>query len=110
MANITGHGLRKLMRAERDLTYVINELPDPQEEFSLIQEVSGNDDEEMHGTFNMGGGYGFYIPKKDVETASLIARQNGYNPLDAGYVTQGPRQVIIKPKNLVYKAKTLGVR
>ena len=40
MVNITGHGWRKLMRADRDFTYTIDSVPAPQPEFSYIQSVS----------------------------------------------------------------------
>ena len=37
ISNITGHGIRKIMRAKRDFTYVIEQLFDPQEIFLFIQ-------------------------------------------------------------------------
>lgn len=109
MVNVTGHGWRKLMRATKDFTYVINILPEVQEEFSLIQKVSGNDDREMYGNFNMGAGFAIYVPEKDVNTVREISIQkHNLTALNAGYVKEGPKQVVIEPKKLRFKE--LGVR
>lgn len=111
MVNITGHGWRKLMRANRDLSYIIDQVPHPQPVFRLIQEQSGNDDAEMYGNFNMGAGLAIFMPDKDVELAQKIAMEKyRWQSGKAGQVESGPRQVVIKPKNLVYQGETLGVR
>jgi len=36
MVNITGHGWRKLMRAKRDFSYIIEKVPEPQPVFKFI--------------------------------------------------------------------------
>ena len=111
MVNITGHGWRKLMRATRDFTYVINGVPTPQPIFEFIQQQSGNDDSEMYGNFNMGAGFAIFLPQADVEKAIEIARDNhSMDALNAGVVQEGHRQVIIQPKNLKYSSETLEVR
>jgi phosphoribosylformylglycinamidine cyclo-ligase len=111
MVNITGHGWRKLMRASRDLSYVIDEIPEPQPVFKLIQEKSDNDDREMYGNFNMGAGFAIFMPKESVAIVQEIAR-NRYrlNSGQFGQIENGRRQVIIVPKNIEYKGETLGVR
>lgn len=110
MVNITGHGFRKIMRANRDFSYVIENLPTPQAEFELIQKESGNSDEEMYGNFNMGAGFAIMLPKSDVEKAQKIAEENGFKSWNAGEVKEGEKQVVIKVKNIVFKAESLGVR
>ena len=45
-----------------------------------------------------------------MEKAQQIVQKNGLESLDAGYIEQGERQVIIKPKNLTYKGETLDLR
>ncbi|MBI4129780.1 phosphoribosylformylglycinamidine cyclo-ligase [Candidatus Roizmanbacteria bacterium] len=105
MVNITGHGWMKLMRANREFTYVIDHIPQPQPVFQFIQEQSHNTDTTMYETFNMGAGFALYMPEKDVADAQQIALDNhSLQTLRAGHVVEGPRQVIIKPKNIVYKA------
>ena len=111
MVNITGHGWRKLMRANRDLSYVIDKIPNPQPVFKFIQEQSGNDDTEMYGNLNMGAGFAIFMPKESVAAAQEIAKEkHGFNSWQAGYIKEGQKQVIIKPKNIIYKSGDLGVR
>ncbi len=107
---ISGHGLRKVMRAKGDLTYVIEKLFDPQEIFLFIQKHAGLSDTDAYDTYNMGQDYVIFVSQKDVELAQKIIKKNNFQSLDAGYVEKGPRQVIIKPKNLIFKAETLDLR
>ncbi len=111
MVNITGHGWRKLMRAEKDFSYVVETVPEVPEELSVIQRISGNDDNEMYGNFNMGAGFALFILEKDVNLTRQISLQNHkLTAFKAGYVEKGEKQVFIKPKNILYKSKQLGVR
>ncbi len=111
MVNITGHGWRKLMRASRDLSYVIERVPEPQPVFRFIQKHSGNDDTEMYGNFNMGAGFAIFLPEKAVKLAQQIAiERHNLGSLKAGYVEEGQRQVVIRPKNVIFKGESLGVR
>lgn len=108
--NITGHGMRKIMRGRPNFTYMIEKLFKPQEVFTFIQKKSRLSDYEMYQTFNMGQDYALFLPAKDVAKAQTIIKKNKFISLDAGYVKKGPKQVIIKPKNLVYKGETLDLR
>ena len=111
MVNITGHGWRKLMRARKDFSYVIDQVPDPQPVFRFIQEQSRNDDREMYGNFNMGAGFAIFLPEKDAKLARKIAfKKHKLSTLKAGYIEQGQKQVVIRPKNIEFKGETLGVR
>ena len=70
MANITGHGWRKLMRyADRDFTYRMYDVPTPQPVFDFMQKESHNDDREMYGNLNMGAGFALYVPRDMVSMA-----------------------------------------
>src|SRR5581483_9973346 len=73
LSNITGHGWRKLMRAEPDLTYRMHTMPPVEPVFDFIAEQSGNDAHEMYGTFNMGAGYAIYLPQTHAAAACDIA-------------------------------------
>ena len=110
MVNITGHGWRKLMRAEQELSYVIDRIPSPQPVFHFIQEHSENDDREMYGNLNMGAGFAIYIPETGIAQAQEIAESIGFKTWLAGHIENGPRQVVIRPKNLSFQGETLGVR
>jgi len=110
ISNITGHGLRKIMRAKENFTYIIEKIINPQEVFLFIQKQARLSDEEMYGTYNMGMDYALFIPEKDVKDAQKIIAKNGFSSLDAGYVEKGERQVIIEPKKITFKAETLNLR
>ncbi len=110
LSNITGHGLRKVMRARQKYTYVLEHIFDSSELFNFIQGKAGLSDYEMYQTFNMGQDYAIFISSKNMKKAMAVVKKNGFVGLDAGYVEKGPKQVIIKAKNLVYKGETLDLR
>ncbi len=110
ISNITGHGMRKVMRARGTFTYVLEKIFEPQEVFLFIQKHANLNDYEMYETYNMGQDYAIFLPKKDMAKALKIVKQNGFEGLDAGYIKTGPRQVMIKPKNLTFKGETLNLR
>ncbi len=110
ISNITGHGLRKIMRARQNYIYVLEKIFDPQEIFLFIQKNAGLSDYEIYETYNMGMDYAIFVPEKEVVEAQKIIKENGFESIDAGYVEKGNRQVIIQQKNLVYKAESLDLR
>lgn len=110
MINITGHGWRKLMRANKDFAYIINKIPTPQPIFDFIQQHSGQSDKEMYATFNMGAGFALYLPEEQVEKAQSTAEKHNLKSWHAGIVEKGKRQVIIKPKKITFKGETLDLR
>lgn len=110
ISNITGHGWRKIMRAKQEFTYTIDSIPTPQPIFNFIQEKSNSSDSEMYGNFNMGAGYALFVSPKEVENAQEIIKNSGFSSTVAGTIQNGEKQVIIKPKNIVFKSDTLQVR
>lgn len=110
ISNITGHGMRKIMRARPQFTYVIEQVFEPQEIFSFIQKHSLLSDQEIYATYNMGQDYALFLPERDVKKAQKIIKKNGFENIEAGYVEQGAKQVVIKPKNIIFKAETLDLR
>lgn len=110
ISNITGHGMRKIMRARTNFTYVIEQVFEPQEVFKFIQKHANLTDEEIYGTFNMGQDYAIFVPEVDVKRTLEIIRKNKFKGLDAGYIEKGKRQIIVKPKNIVYDGSTLDLR
>lgn len=107
---ITGHGMRKVMRARGNFTYVLEKIFQPQEVFRFIQKHAHLDEYEMYHTYNMGQDYALFMPEKDIKKAQAIIKKNGFESLDAGYIEKGERQVIIKPKNIIFKGDSLNVR
>ncbi|MBI4080406.1 MAG: phosphoribosylformylglycinamidine cyclo-ligase [Candidatus Levybacteria bacterium] len=110
ISNITGHGLRKVMRARQTVTYVIEKLFDPQEVFLFMQKHAGLSDEEVYGTFNMGQDYAIFLAKNDVKKAQEIIQKNKFQSLDAGYVDQGKKQVILRSIGVTYTSESLDLR
>ncbi len=110
MVNITGHGWRKLMRATKEFRYVLEQIPQPQPIFDFIQKHSGSDDQEMYGNFNMGAGFAVYLPKEMAEKGLGIIKETGLNCWLAGHLEAGPKEIIIKPKNISFAGKSLTVR
>lgn len=110
ISNITGHGLRKLMRARGSFTYVVEKLFDPQMVFSFIQKHANLNDDEMYQTYNMGQDYAIFISPEDMQKAQWIVARNGFDCLDAGYVRAGERKVILENKNIVFKGESLDLR
>lgn len=110
ISNITGHGMRKVMRARQNFTYVVEKIFDPQEIFKFIQHHANLTEYEMYHTYNMGQDYAIFLPEKDIKKAQEIVKQNGFESLDVGYIEKGDRQVIIKEKNITFKGETLNLR
>lgn len=110
ISNITGHGLRKVMRARHAFTYVIEHILEPQEVFPFIQKHAGLSDRDMYETYNMGMDYALFLPEKEIKKAQKIIAKNGFESIYAGYVDKGKKQVIIKPKDLTFDGQTLDLR
>jgi phosphoribosylformylglycinamidine cyclo-ligase len=110
ISNITGHGLRKIMRGRPQFTYLVEKIFEPQEVFEFIQKNAGLSDLEMYQTYNMGMDYAIFVPEKDVQKTLKIITENKFEAIDAGVVQNGEKQVIIKPKNLTFKGDTLDLR
>lgn len=110
ISNITGHGLRKIMRARPQFTYLIEKIFEPQEIFTFIQKNAGLNDDEMYQTYNMGMDYAIFVSAKDVSKTLSIVKKNKFKALNAGVVQKGEKQVIVKPKSLIFKGETLDLR
>ncbi len=108
LSNITGHGLRKVMRADRDFTYRITALPEVSELFAFIAQALMLDDNEMYGTFNMGCGFAVYSP--DGSAVVDAAEKIGRRAWIAGTVEEGSRQVIVEPIGVTYQSEALNLR
>jgi phosphoribosylformylglycinamidine cyclo-ligase len=108
--NITGHGWRKLMRLNAEVSYIVHNLPIPGEEFCLIQTVMRQNNKQMYETFNMGGGFAIYAPSPFRKRIEGIAKEYGFKVIEAGYIEAGPRRVVIEPLQIEWTAKDLGVR
>lgn len=110
LVHITGHGWRKLMRANRTFTYRLHTVPPVPAEFSLLAEAGPVSLEEQYGTFNMGAGYAIFVPKSGVPMVRAIAKRLGMSSWDAGTVEEGVRRVIIEPLDITFSGSSFVIR
>lgn len=110
MANITGHGWRKLMRHTKEFTYRIKEIVPVPEVLSFIQQQAQMSNEEAYGNLNMGAGFAIFVSQADVQKALEIASSNNIKAYNAGVVEQGQKQVVIEPINVTFSSDSLQVR
>jgi phosphoribosylformylglycinamidine cyclo-ligase len=97
ISHVTGHGLLKLMRPSKALTYRIERLPDVPEVLAFLVERAGLDAHAAYSTFNMGSGYALYCPPGGGQEIVDVAAELGLAAVLAGHVEKGPRQVVIEP-------------
>jgi phosphoribosylformylglycinamidine cyclo-ligase len=102
LSHITGHGLLKLMRPPRPLTYRISALPPAPEALTFLVDKAGLDAHEAYSTFNMGSGYAVYCAAGGADSIVAMARKLGLQAIVAGSVEDGPRQVIVEPVGVHY--------
>jgi phosphoribosylformylglycinamidine cyclo-ligase len=102
LSHVTGHGLLKLMRPARDLTYRISALPPVPEVLAFLAEQAGLDAHAAYSTFNMGSGYAVYTAAGTGARVVEIAQGLGHEALLAGQVEDGPRRVIVEPVGVTY--------
>lgn len=107
LSHITGHGLLKLMRPSKPLTYRVHELPPVPEVLAFLAEQAGLNAHQAYSTFNMGSGYAVYCEAGAGETVVTLARKLGLQALVGGSVEDGPRQVIVEPVGVNYAGDEL---
>ncbi len=109
-SHITGHGLRKVMRAARQLTYRIDRLPEVPEVLEFLVARSDMDAREAYGTFNMGAGYALFVAAGEGAAAVAAAEAAGHRSLVAGRVELGPRRVVVEAIGETYEDAELELR
>ena len=97
LVDITGGGLRNILRMRKGLKYTIDDPIKPNPIFGVLQELGGISDQEIYQTFNMGMGFTIIAPEEDAEA---IARENP-NAKVVGRVEEG-NGVYFAPQKLTY--------
>ncbi len=109
-SHVTGHGLRKLMRADRRLTYRLTALQEVPEVLGFIAEHAGLPAEEAYATFNMGSGFALFARAGAGEAVAALGAEAGYESLVAGRVEEGERRVVLEPLGVTYSSHQLELR
>jgi phosphoribosylformylglycinamidine cyclo-ligase len=104
LSHITGHGLLKLMRPRRELTYLIRDLPPVPEVLAFLVERAGLEPAAAYSTFNMGCGFAVYCAEGTGGEAVRVAAAQGLDARVAGVVQDGPRQVVLKPVGVTFSS------
>ncbi len=107
ISHVTGHGLLKLMRPSKPLTYRIERLPEVPEVLAFLVRQAGLDAQAAYSTFNMGAGYALYCAPGQGEALVATAATLGLSAIVAGRVEAGPRQVILEPVGVVFEGAQL---
>ena len=101
LSHITGHGLLKLMRPRRELTYRVEHLPEVPEVLAFLAKHARMSSREAYSTFNMGVGFAVYCAGGAGGAVVGAATGLGLAAHIAGTVEAGPRRVILSELNLV---------
>jgi phosphoribosylformylglycinamidine cyclo-ligase len=107
LSHITGHGLLKLMRPRRELTYRIERLPPVPEVLAFLVEHTGMAPSDAYSTLNMGCGFAVYCAQGSGEQVVAGAAGLGLTAGVAGRVEDGPRRVILSELDVVFDGTAL---
>ncbi|HZU60250.1 MAG TPA: AIR synthase-related protein [Solirubrobacteraceae bacterium] len=107
LSHITGHGLLKLMRPRRELTYRIGRLPKVPEVLAFLSSAADLDPPAAYSTLNMGAGFAVYCGASVGEAVVGLADQHGLVAQVAGRVEEGPRRVVLEELGVTYESEEL---
>lgn len=97
LVDITGGGLRNILRMKKGLQYVISDPVKPAPIFTKLQELGEVEDKEIYQTLNMSMGFTIIAPADDAEQ---IAKKYS-NAEIVGRVQKG-EGVLLEPGNILY--------
>ena len=98
LVDITGGGLRNILRMNQSCKYIIDDPIEPAPIFKKIQELGNITTEEIYQTLNMSMGFDIIAPADDAES---IAKEYS-NASIVGRVEEGSG-VLFEPENILYE-------
>jgi phosphoribosylformylglycinamidine cyclo-ligase len=107
LSHITGHGLLKLMRPRRELSYRVTRLPEVPEVLEFIREQAAMSAAAAYSTFNMGCGFAVYCAPGAGQAVVALASEAGLKAHVAGRVEPGPRRVVLEEIGVVLEGSQL---
>lgn len=109
LSHITGHGLRKIMRAKLDVRYRLSALPPVPEVLEHLVDAAGMSPRDAYGTLNMGAGLAVFVRPGHGESVVRLAAEQGLGAVLAGHVEPGPREVVLEPLDVVFGSEELAL-
>jgi len=109
LSHITGHGLMKLMRPSRELTYRLTWLPEVPEVLGFLARQANMSPAAAYATFNMGCGFAVYCAAGTGEHVARIACEVGLTAGVAGSVEEGPRRVLLEPIDVTFESADMNL-
>ena len=97
LVDITGGGLRNILRMKKGLRYIIDDPIEPAPVFKALQEIGEIETKEIYQTLNMSMGFTMIAPADEAEA---IASENR-NAKIVGRVEKG-NGVLYAPDNILY--------
>ncbi len=97
LVDITGGGLRNILRMRKGLRYVIDDPFEPAPVFGMMQDIGEISTEEMYQTFNMSMGFAIVAPEAEAE--EIVRRYP--NAKRVGRVEEGSG-VLLEPEGVLY--------
>jgi phosphoribosylformylglycinamidine cyclo-ligase len=107
LSHITGHGLLKLMRPDRELGYRIFALPPVPEVLSFLVAQAELSPASAYSTFNMGSGFAVYCAAGEGHRVVTLAREAGLSAHVGGGVEDGPRRVVLEELGVTFESGDL---
>lgn len=98
LVDITGGGLRNILRMNPACRYIIDDPVKPAKIFTKIQELGNISAEEIYQTLNMSMGFDIIAPAEEAEE---IAKEHR-NATVVGRVEKG-KGVLLEPENILYE-------
>jgi phosphoribosylformylglycinamidine cyclo-ligase len=106
LCHITGDGFLNLTRVKRDVSFVLNDLPETPPVFDLIARHGQVAHEEMFSVYNMGVGLCAIMGAADADDAVRIFADGGFKARVIGrVVADGKREVRLPRLNIVGRGK-----
>lgn len=102
LAHITGGSFAKLSRLNNKVDYNLDNLPQQENIFSLIQQAGKISLKEMYSTFNMGIGFCIIVSKSGIDNVENILEKNKVRYHQIGYITRGNGVVSMRKEGRKY--------
>ena len=99
LVHITSDGLLNLTRVQSRFGYVIEELPEFPQIFTIIQRYGKIGMQKMFSVFNMGIGFCYVVSPKDSDRVLAILDSHGRRAYKIGYASQAEPETVSIPKH-----------